>query len=126
MGDNGSVRVALLNAAVALLFAGCLVPSEPAKQAEEISSIAAEGALLAHDAAEGDTTETFTRVHAEALLKNLATLQSKVEVDVLRRLILDAERALDLIRKAPGDRGWAARMERTLEKVSKVAEEYAG
>jgi hypothetical protein len=120
------VRLALLSAALAFVGAGCLVPSEPAKQAEEISSIAAEGALLAHDAAEGDTTETFTRVHAEALLKNLAKLQSKVEVDVLRRLILDAERALDLIRKAPGDRGWAARMERTLEKVSKVAEEYAG
>jgi hypothetical protein len=115
-----------LIAAVAWLLVGCLVPSEPAKQAEEIASISAEGALLAHDAAEGDTTETFTRVHADALRKNLARLRPKVQADVLRRLLLDADRALERIRNTPGDRAWAARMERTLEKVATVAEQYAG
>ena len=102
------------------------MPSEPSKQADEIASIAAEGALLAHDAAEGDTTETFTRLHAEALLEKLAQLQAKVHVDILRRLTLDAERALTGLRDAPDDRGWAGRYERTLEKVSAVAEQYAG
>jgi hypothetical protein len=120
------MRVASLCAALLVCLAGCIVPTEPSKQAEEISSIAAEGSLLAHDAAEGDTTETFTRVHADALLKNLDKLQPKVEVGVLRRLILDADRALEDLREAPGDRAGAGRVQRTLHKVSVVAEEYAG
>ena len=119
------MRASLLALAVFLL-AGCLVPTEPSKQADEIASIAAEGSLLAHDAAEGDTTETFTRVHAEALLEALAKLAPKVETDVLRRLILDADRALEELRDSPGDRAGAGRVERTLDKVSTVAEEHAG
>lgn len=110
----------------AAALTGCVVPSEPSKQAEEIGSIAAEGSLLAHDAAEGDTTSAFTRVHADALRKNLAKLAPKVRSDVLRRLILDADRALEDLRDAPGDQAGAGRVEKTLTKVSKVAEEYAG
>jgi hypothetical protein len=81
-------------AAIALvLAAGCVLPSDPKKQAEEIASISAEGALLAHDAAEGDTTNAFTRVHAHALRKHLAKLEPKVEADEVARLLAETDEA---------------------------------
>ena len=49
------------------------------KQAEAIESLAAEGALLAADVSEGDTTSQFVRVHAEALGKNAETVVSMLE-----------------------------------------------
>ena len=52
--------------AVALVLTACQ-PTEVPKQAEEVASVAAEGALLAHGAAEGTTTDTFAREHAKAL-----------------------------------------------------------
>ena len=116
----------VLCAAVLVLVAGCGVPSEPSKQAEAIASISSEGSLLAHEVAEGDSTGPFTRAHTGALLDKLATLRPEVRSDVLRRLILDADRALEGLRDAPDDRANAARVERTLDKVSKVAEEHAG
>jgi hypothetical protein len=118
------VRLVLVAAASLLIGSACGVPSEPSKQAEEIESVAAEGSLLAHDAAEGGTTGPFVRVHAEALRELLRTLQPEVEVDVLRRLLLDTDRSLTQLADAPGDRARASRVERTLEKVAKVAAEY--
>jgi hypothetical protein len=116
-------RVLLLTTVV---LAGCIVPSEPAKQAEEIASIAAEGALLAHDAAEGDTTETFTHEHAEALRGNLAKLAPKVKAAELARLLRTTDAHLERLAAAPGDRERAARLERRLDETAKRAEELAG
>jgi hypothetical protein len=117
------VRILALGCSL-ILLAGCGVPSEPSKQADEIESIAAEGALLAHDASEGGTTGPFVRVHADALRELLRALQPKVEVDVLRRLLLDTDRSLTTLAGAPGDRALASRVERTLSKVAKVAGKY--
>ena len=46
------IAIAFTFAAV-VLFVGCGVPQELSKQAEEVGSVAAEGALLAHDAGVG-------------------------------------------------------------------------
>ena len=71
---------ALLVFAVSVGLAGCGGGSQTLdaealkKQAEAIESLAAEGALLAADVSEGDTTSPFARVHAEALGKNAETV----------------------------------------------------
>ena len=105
-----------------LLLSGCLVPAEPAKQAEEISSISAEGALLAHGVAEGGVTDTFTRVHTEALRKKLSELEPKVQVDAVSKVLRDADAALALLRDNPGA---PALLEQRLERISKRADELA-
>ena len=64
------MRRALLLAAALVLISGCGVPQQLSKQAEEVHSVAAEGALLAHEASEG-SLDTFTREHAKALRKLL-------------------------------------------------------
>ena len=106
----------------ALLLSGCLVPSEPAKQAEEISSISAEGALLAQEVVEGDVTDTFARVHAEALRKKLSELEPKVEVDAIAQLLRSADAGLALLEDESADAG---PVEQQLDGISKRAEELA-
>jgi hypothetical protein len=105
-----------------LLPSGCLVPSEPAKQAEEISSISAEGALLAQQVVEGDVTDTFARVHAEALRKKLSELEPKVDVDALAQLLRSADAGLAVLEDDSADAG---PVEQQLDDVSKRAEEFA-
>ena len=105
-----------------LLLSGCLVPSEPAKQAEEISSISAEGALLAHEVGERDVTGTFARVHAEALRTKLSQLEPKVQVDTLARLLRDADAEFAALED---ESGGAGEVERGLERIAKQAHELA-
>ena len=75
VGETRCVRVAVI--LVVLLLAGCGVPQQLSKQAEEVHSVAAEGALLAHEASEG-SLDTFTSEHAKALQKRLAELQPAI------------------------------------------------
>ena len=105
-----------------LLLSGCLVPAEPTKQAEEVSSISAEGALLAHEVVEGDVTDTFARVHAEALRMKLSELEPKVQVDALAQLLRSADAGLALLEDGSADAG---RVGQRLELISKRAEELA-
>ena len=105
-----------------LLLSGCLVPSEPAKQAEEISSISAEGALLAHEVGDGDVTTTFARVHARALRKKLSELEPKVQVDALARLLRDADAGLAVLED---EASHEASVERRLERIATQADELA-
>ncbi len=72
--------------AVVLVVAGCGAPSEPSKQAEELHSIAAEGALLAHGAGEAESTGPFTREHAKALRGLISKLRPKLRDDRLAEL----------------------------------------
>jgi hypothetical protein len=73
------------------------VPSEPAKQAEAIGSIASEAALLAHDVGDGSTTRTFAQEHAKALQRNLEKLQPAVEDPALVRQGMQVADALELL-----------------------------
>jgi methionine synthase I (cobalamin-dependent) len=119
------VRTALAVVVVGIL-AGCGVPQEPSKQAEEVHSIAAEGALLAHDAAEGSTTETFTREHAKALGKRIETLDPAIEELNLAQIAADVYKVLTVLAERPGDRELAETFERVLENHAHAAEELAG
>jgi hypothetical protein len=66
-------QLAALILAAALLCAGCgggqLSASALSKQAKSVSSLAAEGALLADDSSAGKITRTFSRVHSSDLHK---------------------------------------------------------
>jgi hypothetical protein len=118
--------VRLLLALLAVLLAGCGVPQELAKQAEEVESIAAEGALLAHDAGEGSTTAIFTRVHARALRKLVRDVQPAIEHAELRALAEEVSRSLEQLAGDPRDRTRARRLEGRLEEAAQAAGELSG
>ena len=63
------------------------LPGSLEQQAEEIESVAAEGALLAQGAAEEDTTATFTRVHARNLRDRVRQLEPATCDLCLRRAV---------------------------------------
>jgi hypothetical protein len=113
--------IAAAGAAVALAAAGCGVPSEPKKQAEEVASVAAEGALLAHDAAEGRSTDPFTRAHARALRERLAPLRPKIVERRLARIAAEVDEALGELEAEPR----TARVEARLDEAAKAAEGLA-
>jgi hypothetical protein len=127
------MRVSVLGLAV-VVAAGCggsrtLTEQTLRKQNETVRSAAAEGALLAQDAAAGRTTEPFVRIHAEKLAeqagKAAETLRSakpEARLETARRRALaeaaDVERALENLHAEPDDRDVARRVERELEAVS--------
>ena len=102
---------------------GCGTPATVEKQAEEIGSIAAEGALLAHDASEGDTTGTFTRVHARELAKKADQLGPNIRDSDLERVARSVASDLERLADEPGDEQAAGRLEQQLDDASKRAEE---
>jgi hypothetical protein len=114
--------VALLG--LACLLVGC-APDEPAKQAEEIGSIAAEGALLAHDAAEGSSTKIFVREHAEALDRRLGKTRSVVDDRRLASLAASVSDELVRLAEEPGDERRTRSVEQSLERRAKEAAELA-
>jgi paraquat-inducible protein B len=121
------VRVVLTLALAAVAAtAGCGVPHELSKQAEQVASVAAEGALLAHDAAEGDTTETFTSEHAAALRQLVEELRPSIEQRELEQVVEDVSVALEELVETPGDRTRAGMLERKLEGAAAAANELAG
>jgi len=116
------LRLALLLA----LVAGCGVPHELGKQAEEVASVAAEASLLAHDAGEGSTTSTFTREHAKALRKLFRPVEDAIEDDRLGRIAHQVSASLEQLAADPGDEAAARRLEKKLEDAADAAGELAG
>lgn len=117
------MRVLLVS--VVLLLAGCGAPHELSKQADEVHSVAAEGALLAHEAAAGDTRDAFAREHAKALRKLLGKVRPAIEEPRLASVAGDVDRTLAELGRTPGDRSRAAGAERKLERAAKTADEIA-
>ncbi len=111
---------------VVLLLTGCGVPQELSKQAEEVHSVAAEGALLAHEASEGSSTDTFTREHAKALRKLLGELRPAIENPDLAQTAAKVDAMLGALAEEPGRRGRAELLERALDRAAKTADELAG
>ena len=118
------MRSALAPIAV-LLLAACGAPQELSKQADEVHSVAAEGALLAHEAAEGDTREAFAREHAKALRKALAKVRPAIEEPRLATVADDVDETLAELARTPDDPQRAAGAERKLEQAAKAADELA-
>jgi hypothetical protein len=106
-----------------VLLSGC--GTTAAKQAEDVHSVAAEGALLAHDAAEGSTTSTFTRVHGRALRDLAANVEDAPKTPAIGRLAGRVASALDELADNPGDQKRAAQLQRQLERAAKTADELA-
>jgi hypothetical protein len=100
-GQNVPVRRALVFAALLVLLAGCGQSTNPKKQAEDLGSVAAEGALLAHATAKGDSTGPFTRVHSEVLGEDVDKLEPKLERQTLKRLARDIASALETLPDHP-------------------------
>ena len=126
MGEKACVRRVLLLAAALCLTGGCGVPQELSKQAEEVHSVAAEGALLAHEASEGSSTNTFTREHAKALQKLLGELRPAIENADLAQIAAKVDAMLAALADEPGRRSRAVLLERALDRAAKTADELAG
>jgi hypothetical protein len=117
-------RLALV-AALAVAAAACGVPSSPEQQADQIASIAAEGAILAGDAADGDTTSVFAGEHAAALRKKADELRGAISGARLRQLAAEVVAQLERLEDSPGSGTVAAEVERRLQAASKRADEIA-
>ena len=122
-GDTTGVRGRL--ALLVLVLAGCGVPQELSKQAEEVHSVAAEGALLAHEASEG-SLDAFTREHASALRERLAELRPAIRNDTLARTADEVDAELASLAGHAGDRAAAGRLESRLEEAAEAADALAG
>jgi hypothetical protein len=133
----------LVSLAIAVLLAvgcgggGTLSRDSLRKEAESIQSVAAEGALLAQDAADGRTTTPFASVHSEVLAKSAGKVARKLESaavapgleqDRVRaaRLATRIEEELAKLHDDPDDRANARRIADELEQAAKAAKELAG
>jgi Ser/Thr protein kinase RdoA (MazF antagonist) len=129
---TADVRVPALLLAVILLAAGCGTTTTERDfrlDAATIASIAAEGALLAHEVGEQNTTRAFARVHGGELgdtaAELAATLRRSRPVDPVpaRRLAAVADavsRRLHLVASLPPPQR-AFRLERQLQRLSRRA-----
>jgi hypothetical protein len=134
-------RLGLLALALAIVVAGCggggtLSESALEKNAEAIESLAAEGSLLAEEAAEGSTTTAFARVHAEYLAeaadKLSRTLESARPNESVRkkrtealRLSREVSRDLGELGSSPSDRPLARRLKARLDHAAEAAGQLA-
>jgi hypothetical protein len=117
------VRPLALLAVAALLLAGCGTTEK--QQAEDIGSIASEGALLAHDAGEGSTTDTYTRVHGRALRDLAKKIADAPKARRIRVIAASVASDLETLAAHPGDEQRAQRLERRLERAAKAADRVA-
>jgi hypothetical protein len=106
------------------------------KEAESIQSVAAEGALLAHDSADGRTTTPFVSVHSEVLAESAGKVAQKLESAAVEpgleqdraraeRLATRIEEELDQLDEHPDDQAEAGRVADELDQAAKAAEELA-
>jgi hypothetical protein len=124
-GEHDGVRAYLAIAVAALVVSACGVPSSTTEQAEHVAAIAAEGRLLAHGAAGGDTFTAFTRVHARALRAQLDALRAKITDGELAAVARRIDRALDELAVSPANRTRGAISERALASAKADAERLA-
>ncbi|HEV8687723.1 MAG TPA: hypothetical protein VGQ84_10650 [Gaiellaceae bacterium] len=100
----------------AFLLAGC--GSSAAKQAEALQSLAAEGALMAHDAGEGDEWKPYRSAHADELARQASSLRSTAKTVQLSRAAGLVAR--DLQRLEHADPRQARLIEKRLTRVAKL------
>jgi hypothetical protein len=136
----GNGRRAALLTGFALAFAGCgggtLGQHAFQKDTESIQSLAAEGALVAEQVADGHGTGIFTRVHALYLQKQAGKLERKLaaartarSLTVKRRQAVSAaaevDRDLGLLHRSPGNRPLAQRVAALLKRTAEQAKQLS-
>jgi len=134
-------RLAPLAIAVSLAVGcgggGTLSRDSLRKEAESIQSVASEGALLAHDTADGRTTSPFASVHSDVLAESAGKVAQKLESAAVEpgleqergraaRLATRIEEELSKLHDDLDDRASARRIADELEEAAKAAEELAG
>jgi hypothetical protein len=137
-------RVFRVTAAVAVMaaVAGCgggseLGPDALANEVETVQSLAAEGALVARQVAEGAATRTFVKVHTSYLHEQAASVERTLSTASVspslaarrRRAVSIAgkvERDLERLQRRPGNRELARRLELQLGRAARQAERLAG
>jgi hypothetical protein len=124
-----------LGVLLALVSAGCgssghLGAKDLSQQLDALQSHAAEGALLAEDAAAGRSTRTFTSEHAIELSRAAAEVEAALRASTtepaleptLRRMVVLADRiSADLERLATASAEEDATLARQLEASQKLA-----
>jgi hypothetical protein len=125
-------RAALLVAA-ALVLGGCgggsLTADALKKQAQTVQGLAAEGALVAGDAAKGSTTGPYTREHASELAtaaqssaKTLRSAQAPQQLDAKRKRVAElAARTASALDRVPSGRTDARRAASELTRIAQAA-----
>jgi hypothetical protein len=130
-----------LIAAASLAMAGCSAKDVTAfrlqHDAEQVQSLAADGALLAQGVEEGDLTGPFVRVHAGELAAEATRLREVLasaepgpaRADATAAVVRLSGRVatrLDELGRRSGDRAAAAAIRADLEGVARRAERIAG
>jgi hypothetical protein len=106
------------------------------KEAESVQSFATEGALLAHDAADGRTTTPFASVHSDVLAESAGKVARKLESSDVEpgleqergqtvRLAKRIKEELARLHDDPDDEPAARRIADELEQAAKAAEKLA-
>jgi hypothetical protein len=132
------VKVIALAALTAAALAGCggsstMTATALQKEAESIQSVAAEGALVAADAADGKTTGPFLQVHgrvlrddATGLTKQLAAAKPQsAAVREATALARSVHADLDALSRSGSDRTQQRRLERSLSRAATHAKRLA-
>jgi len=132
------VAVALVVLVLAVAVAGCgdtTTTRDFRHDAASVASIAAEGALLAHEVGEQDTTSAFARVHGGELGDTAAELAAtlrrnrplaELPVDELAALASAVARRLPLVAsQPPPERAFALerQLQRLAERVRRLEEQ---
>ena len=136
-----SRRAAICLVVAVVATAGCggggtLSEKDLKLQAEAVQSFAAEGALVAKDAEQGRTTDTFVRVHTDYMAKAVSKVETELRskqasgsLDRKReeaaRLAVRVSEDLDRLHRHPGDRALAADVNAELEDEADAAEKLA-
>jgi hypothetical protein len=103
--------------ALVVVTTGCGVPSSTPEQAEDLSSLAAEGALLAAGVADGESLSPFAETHARALDKRVEALRSAISDPMLHRVASDVVGELGRLAASPGDSAVGADVRRRLDEA---------
>jgi hypothetical protein len=139
--DPGAMLLrAFLLLALALPLVACgggeLTQKTLQKEVESIGSAAAEGGLLAHDTADGRSTDAFTAVHSQVLAEQATKVEQKLasaevapgleeERRQADRLAARVQRELERLHDDPADRQLARAVATRLDQAAKAAEELA-
>jgi hypothetical protein len=103
--------------ALVVVTTGCGVPSSTPEQAEDLSSLAAEGALLANGVGDGESLSPFAATHARALRKRAEALRRAISDPKLRRVASEVVGELGRLAASPGDSAVGADVQRRLDQA---------
>ena len=130
------VALAFLVLALAGCNGGTVDKHALQRDAENVTSLASEGGLLADDVSRGRSTKYFVRVHAKELSRKASNLEDALaerpttpgitsDVRKLSKLAGKVSRELERLHLHPTDRGVAVSLKKPLSDDADAADELA-